>query len=100
MTFLYAKLIGAYELSEEEKATVLTDENLLMTVEITNRETIALDSKETVDVYKFYKLTSRKAYITVNGNGGFYVYTNRVEKFITDAQKVFALEDIEPTDKK
>ena len=52
-----------------------------------------------MDVYKFYRISSRKAYITVNGNGGFYVYSSRVEKFITDAQRFFNKEIIDPTAK-
>ena len=50
-------------------------------------------------VYRFYELTSRKAYITINGNGGFYVLRNRVAKFVSDAQRFFALEMIDATGK-
>ena len=42
----------------------------------------------------------KKAYITINGNGNFYVLTNRVQKFISDAQRFFALEPIDPSAKK
>ena len=81
------------ELSDEEKANVVTDENCLLTMTILNSE-----GKE--NVYRFYKLTSRKAYITINGNGGFYVLTDRVEKFVSDAQRFFAGELIDATAKK
>ena len=37
----------------------------------------------------FYKLTSRKAYITINGEGGYYVMTDRVDKIVNDVQKFF-----------
>ena len=50
-------------------------------------------------VYRFYTLTSRKAYITVNGNGSFYVLSTRVQKFIDDAQRFFNLELINAEDK-
>lgn len=92
-TLLYASISDSYELSDEEAATVPTEENLMLTMTIT-------DSTGVTKTYRFYKLTSRKAYITINGNGGFYVLNNRVEKFITDAQKFFAGELIDATAKK
>ena len=87
----YKTLIGStisdsYIMSEEKEAALIENEdNLLLTMTIT-------DSEGETKVYKFYKLTSRKAYITINGNGGFYVLTGRVEKYVTDAQKFFANE--------
>lgn len=91
-TLLYASISDSYEMTAEEEAAVVTDENLMLTMTIES-------SDGTVKVYKFYKLTSRKAYITVNGNGGFYVLNNRVDKFVSDAQRFFAGELIAPTDK-
>ena len=55
------------------------------------------DTEGKTVVYKFYSLTSRKAYITVNGNGGFYVLPGRLEKFVSDAQRFFNNEIIDPT---
>lgn len=91
-TLLYASISDSYNVTDAEEANIVTDEKLLLTMEIT-------DSTGTTKVYKFYKLTSRKAYITVNGNGGFYVLNNRVEKFISDAQRFFANEMIDATAK-
>ena len=92
-TLLYASISNSYHMTDEEEARVVTDGNCLLTMTILNSE-----GKE--NVYKFYKLTSRKAYITINGNGGFYVLTDRVEKFVSDAQRFFAGELIDATAKK
>ena len=92
-TLLYASISDSYVMSAEDEAALIgNEENLLLTMTVTNTE------GET-KVYKFYSLTSRKAYITVNGNGGFYVLTGRVEKFVSDAQRFFANELIDATAK-
>jgi len=89
--FLNATIVDSYELSEEEEKALISDpDKLLMTVTMTNTEGKTME-------YKFYSITSRKAYITINGNGGFYVLTNRLDKFVSDAQKFFRLEPIDPT---
>ena len=107
-TLLYATLVDAYELSDAEEQELINDPTKeLATIEITLKEADKVEKNEAgeevvipgevrVDVYKFYRISSRKAYITLNGNGGFYVYSSRVQKFITDAQKYFKLEDIDP----
>ena len=53
-----------------------------------------LDSEGREKTYRFYSLTSRKAYITINGNGGFYVQADRMERIISDVQKFFANQKI------
>ena len=40
-----------------------------------------------------------KVYLTVNDVGGFYILSNRVDKFVSDAQKFFDFELIDPTAK-
>ena len=83
----------AYVMSAEEEAALIGDpEKLIMTITIT-------DTDGNDKVYKFYSLTSRKAYLTVNGTGGFYVLTNKVNKYVNDAQRFFALEVIDDTAK-
>ena len=92
-TFLNATIIDSYELDEAEEAALLADPSkhiLTLTLK---------DTEGTETVYRFYSLTARKAYITVNGNGGFYVSPIRVEKFVSDAQKFFADEIITPLSK-
>ncbi|MBO5845634.1 MAG: hypothetical protein J6Q77_03205 [Clostridia bacterium] len=83
-----------YEMTKEDEEALVNDPSkLLLTV------TIKTTEGET-RVYKFYALNSaRKAYLTVNGTGGFCVLTNRVDKFVSDAQRFFAFEPIDPTSK-
>lgn len=79
-----------YTLTEAEEAALFADESkLLLTLTVT-------DINDEITEYKFYSLTSQKAYITVNGNGGFYVLPSRVEKFISDTHKFFNFEIIYP----
>lgn len=83
-TLLYASLIDAYP--EEEGDKIIADPSKhMLTMKITIKDHTS--GAVTVREYKFYRISSRKAYITLDGNGGFYVYSNRVEKFISDAQK-------------
>ncbi len=77
---------------EEENALIANADKLLLTLTVTDI------NNETTE-YKFYSLTSQKAYITVNGNGGFYVLPSRVNKFISDTQKFFKFEVIDPNAK-
>ena len=92
-TLLYASIANSYSLTDEERDAIKNDESrLMLKMTVTNSE-----GKTTE--YCFYSLTSRKAYITINGNGGFYVLTNRVNKFISDAQRFFANEMIDATAK-
>ncbi len=92
-TLLVASIVDTYEMSEEEELALINNEdNLLLTMTLK-------DTDGVVKTFKFYRLTSRKAYITVNGTGGFYVTTDRVEKIVSDAQRFFALEPIDATTK-
>lgn len=94
-TFGYASIIDSYpldELSSEERAALLADDNCILTMTVKT-------TTEQEFVYRFYALTSRKAFMTLNGGGEFYVHPVRLEKFVTDCQRFFALEPIEPTDK-
>lgn len=92
-TLLYASISNKYLMTEAEETELIGDSGKwLLTMTILNSE-----GEETT--YSFYRLTSRKAYITINGNGGFYVLSNRVDKFISDAQKFFANEMIDATAK-
>lgn len=97
-TLLYATIVNPYPMTAEEEQALLNDESKwLLTLTVTTR-----DSDGTVEskVCNFYQLASRKAYLTINGNGGFYVNKLRVEKFLTDAERFFKMEKIEPTDKR
>ena len=93
-TFIVTDIEGSYEMSEEEENALTSDESkLLMTISIKNTE-------GEVNVYKFYRLTSRKAYLTINGNGGFYVNSSRVQKILNDVERFMENEPIDHTSKK
>ena len=92
-TLLYATIVDAYEPDEEELEKILSQEILTLTITTTDKN----GSK--TNTYSFYRISSRKAYITINGKGGFYVYKNRVDKFLSDAQKFFDGQPIAPTEK-
>ena len=92
-TLLVATIVDTYELSEEEEAALIADPSkLIMSMKLK-------DTEGQVKELKFFRLTARKAYITVNGEGGFYVMTDRVEKILSDAQKFFNNIPIDPMSK-
>ncbi len=92
-TFAYASIVDSYPLTEDKKAEILTDENCIMTLTFTSTEGEEF-------VYRFYKLSAaRKAFITLNGNGEFYVHRQRLDKFVSDCQKFFNLQPIDDTGK-
>ncbi len=96
-TFFYAQIVNSYEVSNEEEAKLTDPSNLLAKLTITTKDR---DGTMDTNVYAFYRISSRKAYITINGNGGFYVQSGRIEKFLTDTEKFFNYQKIDPTAKK
>lgn len=94
LTLMYASIIDDYPLTPEEEAKLLgNSENFILSLTLKTKEK---DGSTGTHVYSFYKISAHKAYITINGLGGFCVKMNRVEKFITDAQKFMNLEPIDP----
>lgn len=93
-TILYASMEGLCEMTEEEMAelrkTPDDEADLVMTVR-------SLSGREIV--YRFYRYTERKAYMTINGQGVFYILNDRVQKLITDAGKTVAGIEFEATSK-
>ena len=82
-TLLVANIVDTYDLTEEEEKELISDpDKLLMSMTVKDTDGF---TKE----FCFYKLTSRKAYITINGEGGYYVMTDRVDKIVNDVQKFF-----------
>jgi len=92
-TFAYASIVDSYPLTDDKKAEIVNDENCIMTLTFTSTE-------GQVYVYRFYRLSAaRKAFITLNGNGEFYVHRQRLDKFVSDCQKFFNLQPIDDTGK-
>lgn len=87
-TLLNSRIANSYHLTDEEEKAIIEDESRLMLT------MTVLDSEGREKTYRFYSLTSRKAYITINGNGGFYVQADRMERIISDVQKFFANQKI------
>ena len=87
-TLLNSRIANSYHLTDEEEKALLEDESKLMLT------MTVLDSEGREKTYRFYSLTSRKAYITINGNGGFYVQADRAERIVSDVQKFFANQKI------
>lgn len=94
LTLMYASIIDDYTMTEEEEAALIgASENFLLSITLTTKD---VDGTTDTNVYRFYRISAHKAYITINGRGGFCVKMNRVNKFITDAQKFMNLEPIDP----
>ena len=89
-TLLSVKIEDYVPMTEEEIAALTADEaNCLLSFTITN-----LWGEDTV--YKFYPYSGsgRRALMTINGHGEFYVLTDLVEKIASDANKVLAGLDV------
>ena len=102
-TLLAATIVDTYEMSDEEEAALLADESKkLLTLTLTRTKNAYGDDgidrtfpEDFTITYEFYKITNRKAYIVVDGVGGFYVNVDRLNKIVSDAQRFFALEPID-----
>ena len=88
----YATIIDDYPM-DDEASLIGNPENWVASITITTKDS---NGKTDTNVYRFYRISAHKAYITINGQGGFCVKMNRVNKFITDAQKCMNLEPIDP----
>ena len=82
------KLVDSYVVSDEDIAKIVTDENRIITIKV-------LDNEGNTQVCEFYNITARKAYVVVDGQGGFYVQSSTIQKLINDIGRFFAGEDID-----
>ena len=78
---------------EEIEALTANDDKLLLTFSYK-----PLNGEEVV--FKFYQYSTRRAFVTINGVGEFYVYVDLVDKIISDAEKVIIGLDIDSYGKK
>ena len=92
-TLVSSNIEGAYEMSAEEEEALISDPSKFL-MGVTVKTT---DGSE--NVYKLYSLTSRKAYLTINGNGGFYVNATRVQKILNDVERFMNNEVIDSSSK-
>ncbi len=92
-TLFYTEIANTYDVTADEEATLTSEDNLILKMRVKTKDR---DGRETTNVYAFYRISARKAYITINGNGGFYVQANRVEKILSDVEKFFTNQPIDP----
>lgn len=80
------RIAGEYTL-ENEAEFIADPANLYASISLTDNEehTIKAD---------FYKVSARKFYIVVNGEGGYYVNSSSVDKIFDNIDKFFKCEDI------
>ncbi len=99
-TLLYASFRGEADLTEEQMKEYQdsgdTGTQFVMTVKtIDDFKT----DKVNVDVYRSYIYSSRRAYVTINGNGSFYMLKTMGEKITADVMRVINGEMVDPTAK-
>ena len=102
-TLLFTAIVDSYEMTEAEEAALLNDPDawlMTITINVDDSSSAGADNAtKRTDVYSFYRISSRKAYVTINGEGGFYVMTSRLEKILADADRFMNLELIDPMTK-
>ncbi len=79
-TLLTASIADTVPMTEDELAALAKEENLQLAL------TVVTDS--TTLEYKFYPYTERRSYLTINGEGEFYVLRSMVDKILADADRV------------
>lgn len=90
--FYKTLLLTAYEGEVPEGEDPEKDGKLLLTFKVTTN-----GGNETE--YSFYRYSTRRALVTVNGKGNFYVLVDAVQKIISDAQKVSVGESVDSYEK-
>ena len=88
-TLAWASLENSYPMTDDEEEALIKDKSkwqLTFTIK---------DVNGNENEYSFYYLTSRKSYVVVNGDGGFYMRSETVNKIISDTHKFFDLEPID-----
>ncbi len=90
--FYKTLLLTAYEGEVPEEEDPVKDENLILTFTVTT-------NGGNVTEYCFYRYSTRRALVTVNGNGQFYVLVDAVQKIISDAERVAEGGEVNALDK-
>lgn len=88
-TLAWAALENSYPMTDAEEEALIKDTSkwqLTFTIK---------DINGNENKYSFYYLTSRKSYVVVNGDGGFYMRSETINKIISDTKKFFDLQPID-----
>lgn len=87
-TLISVEMIDYTNITEAEKKAAVTEENKMFSFTYTT-----LSGSETE--IAFYPYSTRRCLVTINGEGEFYVLIDRVEKLISDTQKLMTGVEIE-----
>lgn len=87
-TLLYTSLEGNAALSEEQMETYRNsgDEGADLII----RAVYDINGNEVEYVFRFYHYSDRQSFVTLNGNGSFYILRNRTVKVLNDLGRVLA----------
>ena len=102
-TLIYSSLSGSASCSEEQQQAfrdaalnvdgnyVTADgQNAQIVINMTYNTGEKGDGEDILRSYAFYKYGGgRQSFMAYNGNGGFYILQNRVDKIVSDAGKIF-----------
>ena len=89
-TFLWADYEGVCEeLTKDQQKDLIANGVSDFTLTITTKLSPDKDGKCTEFVYKTYRYSERRSYITVNGNGEFFILRNFVDKIIKSSKDIF-----------
>ncbi len=77
------KTMLSIEIEDYTESTDTSEDNCIATMKITTEADIETE-------YKFYAYSTRHCFMTINGEGEFYVLRDMAAKLISDAQKVLA----------
>ena len=102
-TLIYSSLSGSASCSEEQQQAfrdaalnvdggyVTADgQNAQIVINMTYNTGEKGDGEDILRSYAFYKYGGgRQSFMAYNGNGGFYILQNRVDKIMSDAGKIF-----------
>ena len=81
------RFIGEIDVKDEE-ALISNPDNLYASFSLTNNEEKNITAK-------FYKISPRKLYVTVNGEGGYYVSTSDIDRILSNINNFFECKDID-----
>lgn len=90
--FYKTLLLLAVEEYAPEDEDIISDKNLMCKFTVTTKG-------GSVTEYGFYRYSTRRALVTINGSGQFYCLVDTPEKILDDAKRVVSGEDINAYDK-
>lgn len=93
-SFLWASYEGYCDIPEEQKEAFRESDDsacqMKLTIDLLNGDNYT---------YRTYQYSERRAYITANGQGDFFVLRSFIDKIINTSKAVFDGINVEPTDK-